>query len=113
MRLAALILVAAAGLTAGCGGEVVMPDVVGLPGDDAVARVCSAGLRPTPAPPAAVVSGTSGAGWTAYTPFHTLSLPIAETLPHAGARVGPGGEVVLRARHPHTDALFVVHAACR
>lgn len=99
---------------AGCGGgaSVAMPDLIGLTGDEALARLCAAGLRPIAPLPAAAGPGTPTAGWTAYTPWRTLSQLITASDPTAGAAVGRGRVVVMHARNPHTGEPFIVRGSC-
>jgi hypothetical protein len=107
------VAAAAALLVAGCGGgSVTMPEVVGLTGDDALARICDAGLRPVDREPDVVAPGADAAGWTAYEPIDPLSLPIVWTSPAAGERVSRNHPVVLRVRDPRGGEPFVVRATC-
>jgi hypothetical protein len=109
----ALVAAAAALLVAGCGGgAVTMPDVVGLTGRDALARICDAGLRPAAREPGVVVAGAHAAGWTAYEPIHPLSLRIVWTSPAAGERIARQHPVVLRVRDSRGGEPVVVGETC-
>jgi hypothetical protein len=109
------VAIAAAAVATGCGGGSggsVMPDVIGLRGYDAIAKVCAAGLRPADAGTDwfPVVEGDRG--WTAYQPIRALALPIAATAPVVGSHVTRGQVVLLRARNPYADGLATVRGRC-
>ena len=94
----------------GCGGgfvseqSVAVPDVVGVKGDEAIRRICAAGLVPAPLPPPTPEERAQAAktGWTAFTPWKIADRPVESQSPAAGATVPRDSDVLLHVTSPYT-----------